>query len=362
MLVEQLVQQVLVEPGGVEGVPSAAVGQRQPGGDPDVVGGHRVPALPRGVRGGGPGGDDVGPQPVHLERGADAGDGQPLLIGQPYVVQPVAGGGDPASERRLGVRVLAGEGDRVAVEVHPPADHLGAQGRVAGGGDLDRQPEPVQQLGAELALLRVHRADQHDPRGVADRDPLALDGGAARGRGVQQQVDQMVVQQVDLVDVEDPAVGRGQQPGLVASPCRCPAPAAGRAPRSPGPRFAPTGSSTSRAGRVLAPSCRATSGHPGSGSAGSQLNRQPATTGTSGSTWARARTMVVLAVPFSPRTSTPPISGATVVRISAVARSSDPTIAENGNARASLISGHLHPSCGCPRPRQLWVDQRGPTS
>src|SRR5918995_4199202 len=46
--------------------------------------------------------------------------------------------------------------------------------------------------------------------------------------------------------------------------------------------------------------------------------------------------MVVLAVPFSPRTSTPPISGATVVRIRAVARSSDPTIAENGNARASL--------------------------
>src|SRR5687768_14811288 len=45
--------------------------------------------------------------------------------------------------------------------------------------------------------------------------------------------------------------------------------------------------------------------------------------------------MVVLAVPFSPRTRTPPTSGETVVRIRARARSSLPTIAENGNVLAS---------------------------
>src|SRR5215207_8608539 len=68
-----------------------------------------------------------------------------------------------------------------------------------------------------------------------------------------------------------------------------------------------------------------------------------------GNTCARARTMVVLAVPFSPRTRTPPTSGETVVRIKASAMSSEPTTAENGNVRTS------YPSCGCPRPRHVWV-------
>ncbi len=37
-------------------------------------------------------------------------------------------------------------------------------------------------------------------------------GDTERGR-VQQQVDKMIVQEVDLVDVEQAAVGGGQQPG-----------------------------------------------------------------------------------------------------------------------------------------------------
>ena len=84
-------------------------------------------------------------------------------------------------------------------------------------------------------------------------------------------------------------------------------------------------------------------------SSGSQLKRQPSTTAMPGSTCARARTMVVLAVPFSPRTRTPPTSGETVVKIKASAMSSEPTTAENGNVRTS------HPSCGYPRPRHVWV-------
>ena len=48
---------------------------------------------------------------------------------------------------------------------------------------------------------------------MAQRDPFPLDAGAAGGGGVQEHVDEMVGEQVDLVDVEDAAVGRGQQPG-----------------------------------------------------------------------------------------------------------------------------------------------------
>ena len=45
------------------------------------------------------------------------------------------------------------------------------------------------------------------------RDAVALDVHPAHRRGVEQHVDQMVVQQVDLVDVEHAAVRAGQQAG-----------------------------------------------------------------------------------------------------------------------------------------------------
>jgi hypothetical protein len=77
---------------------------------------------------------------------------------------------------------------------------------------VDGQSEPVQQLRAQLALLGVHRADQHEARLVRVRDPVALDVHPAHRRGVQHDVDE-VVRQVDLVDVEHAAVGAGQQSG-----------------------------------------------------------------------------------------------------------------------------------------------------
>ena len=45
------------------------------------------------------------------------------------------------------------------------------------------------------------------------------------GGGVEQQVDEMIMQQVDLVDVEDAAVGGGEQAGLVGHLAGCPGPA-----------------------------------------------------------------------------------------------------------------------------------------
>src|SRR5690606_29833388 len=49
---------------------------------------------------------------------------------------------------------------------------------------------------------------------VADRDAVPLDRHLAGGGGVEQQVDEVVVEQVDLVDVQDAAVGASQEPGL----------------------------------------------------------------------------------------------------------------------------------------------------
>jgi hypothetical protein len=49
-----------------------------------------------------------------------------------------------------------------------------------------------------------------------------------------------------------------------------------------------------------------------------------------GSSAARPRTAVDLAVPFSPRTSTPPMAGDTALSSSASRISSAPSTAENG--------------------------------
>ena len=52
---------------------------------------------------------------------------------------------------------------------------------------------------------------------MADGDALALHVVAAHGGGVQQHVNEVVVEQVHLVHVEDAPVGGGNQPGLEAA-------------------------------------------------------------------------------------------------------------------------------------------------
>src|SRR3712207_7180811 len=72
--------------------------------------------------------------------------------------------------------------------------------------------------------------------------------------------------------------------------------------------LAPTGSSTSRTGRHsqdASPGC-GPAGHSGFGFWGSQEYGQPETTFMGGRRPASARTAVDFAVPFSPRTRTPP--------------------------------------------------------
>ncbi len=107
--------------------------------------------------------------------------------------------------------------------------------------------------------------------------------------------------------------------------------------------MAPTGSSTSRVGRdcAAAPGGCGPSGHCGSGAAGEHEKRQPATTSTGGRTAVSARTAVDFAVPFSPRTSTPPIAGEIALRMSASRMSSMATTALNGN-------WVTEPPGGCP--------------
>ena len=49
---------------------------------------------------------------------------------------------------------------------------------------------------------------------MTDREPFALDAMPAAGRGVEQDVDKMVGQQIDLIDIENTTVGRREQTRL----------------------------------------------------------------------------------------------------------------------------------------------------
>ena len=76
---------------------------------------------------------------------------------------------------------------------------------------VDGQPEPVQQLRAQLALFGIHGSDEDETRVVTVRDPVALHVYPPHRGGVEQYVDQVVVQQIDLVDIEHTAVRARQQ-------------------------------------------------------------------------------------------------------------------------------------------------------
>ena len=175
---------------------------------------------------------------------------------------------------------------------------------------------------------------------MRDADRLALDVGAAHRGGVEEHVDEVVGQQVDLVGVEDPAVRRGQQPGLEggdavaqrAVEVERAEQAVGRRAHAAARRARPGGARRRR------PSC-GPSGQRAPSTAGSALKRQPATTSISGSNGASARTAVDFAVPRSPRTSTPPMRGSTAQASSASPSASCPTIAVKGKTARSW--GHL---------------------
>ena len=213
-LVEQALEGVDVDAGGVEGVASAPVRQGEQRGDAHVLASHVGTSAPGGVGCGGAGGDDVGAHAVDVESSADVRDGIERGVGERHVIEGALGPGEALFQGGLLVGVPGEQRGRVVVEGETAAYHLGADARVTAGSHLDGETETVEQLGAQFALFGVHRADEHDLRGVADGDALAFDGVAPHRGGIQQHVDEMVGQQVHLVDVEHAAVGCGQQAGL----------------------------------------------------------------------------------------------------------------------------------------------------
>ncbi len=118
---------------------------------------------------------------------------------------------DPITKPLFGFGIPGAEGLRVGIEQQSSAHHLGAQRRVARRGHLDGEAEAVEQLRPQLTFFGIHRADEYELRRVGYRYAVALHGDGTHGGRIEEQVDQMVVQEIDLVDVQDPAMRIGQQ-------------------------------------------------------------------------------------------------------------------------------------------------------
>src|SRR5690606_18982900 len=97
------------------------------------------------------------------------------------------------------------------------------------------------------------------------------------------------------------------------------------------------------------PEPKGPSGDDSAGSRGSTEKRSPSYTSIHGRTSARPRTVVDFAVPFSPRTRTPPISGLIAVRTRARPMSPRPEAVEGSYSQPRMAEkGYFVGTCEAP--------------
>ena len=109
---------------------------------------------------------------------------------------------------------LTTEALRIAFVCHAALHDGHALPRLGDAVHVDAKGETIQELRPQVALLRVHRADEHEAGGVTEADALALHHVHAHCRRVEQQIDNVVIQQIDFIHVEQAAIGRGEHPRL----------------------------------------------------------------------------------------------------------------------------------------------------
>jgi hypothetical protein len=102
----------------------------------------------------------------------------------------------------------------ITLEGFAPLNYQHALIKLGCGFNLHVQAETVEQLRAQLALLRIARADEHKLRRMLNRDAFTLDQIATRDRHVEQKINQVIFEQVYFVNVEKAAMSACQQPGL----------------------------------------------------------------------------------------------------------------------------------------------------
>ena len=79
--------------------------------------------------------------------------------------------------------------------------------------NLHTESETIDELGPQFPFFGIHGAHQDEPRGLAGGNTITLDRDPAAGGRVQQKIDDVIRQQIDFIDIQDAAVGSGQEAG-----------------------------------------------------------------------------------------------------------------------------------------------------
>ncbi len=211
---EGLVDRGVVDPGRLERVAAAAMRQSQRCDASHVLHRRLEPTLPTGKRRSGATDHEIRPQTLRPHRRAQPAHDDQELVGELRRLRP----SQSLRKRRLRRPPGAGEPRWIRVVGQPAPYGLGPGLGVGRRPDLDRKAEAIEELRAQLALLGVHRAHEHEAGRMSLRHALALHSVDPAGRDVQQHVHQVIGQEVDLVDVQDASVGLGQEAGMEPPP------------------------------------------------------------------------------------------------------------------------------------------------
>ena len=160
---------------------------------------------------GGPRDDQVRTHAVDVEVGAQRSDAGQVHVAQRDLPDQRTGPGQAVAQIAVGLRPPRREGAGIGLVGQAAPHDLHPHLRITRRRDVDGQAETVEQLRAQLALLRVHGPHQHEGRFLHMGHPVALHGDPARGGGVEKHVHQMIREQIDLVDVEHSPIGARQQ-------------------------------------------------------------------------------------------------------------------------------------------------------
>ena len=115
----------------------------------------------------------------------------------------------------IGFGPLRGEPFGITVVGIAPLDHLDALIEIGGRRDFHGEAKAIEELRTEITLFGIPTADEDEACGMAHTDPLALDDVLPGGGDIEQEIDEVILEEVDLVDVEVPAIRAREEPGFV---------------------------------------------------------------------------------------------------------------------------------------------------
>ena len=190
------------------------MGQRQLEGFKDVAQLDRGCPSQRADRASRASDDEVGAMAGNRAVETEPRDQGANRIGNPDGIQVGAGARKPFSHLGLLPRIGGLDPTRIHFQTSFEVDHLHPLVDVGGRLDFDAEAETIEQLRPQLSFLRVHRSHQDEMGGMDDRHPFALDHVDPHRRGVEQDVHQVVIEQVDLVHIEKVAVRLGKDSWL----------------------------------------------------------------------------------------------------------------------------------------------------